>query len=159
GTWISKVFDPASGTWTRAADMNAARGWHTATLLPDGHVLVAGGVTGPVYWVGTPLASAELFDVAKPRGTGTACTTPLDCQSGFCTGGVCGARAWPGGACAEVLGAPTDGTCMPLLPPLLLPLPPLLLLPECAPFVFSEETGACTTSCSTVSDCAPGFAC
>jgi hypothetical protein len=53
----AEVFDAASGTWTLAADMHVPRGFgFTATLLPDGRVLVAGG-SGAVGIT----ASAELF--------------------------------------------------------------------------------------------------
>jgi hypothetical protein len=38
--------------------MSDAREWHTATLLPDGHILVAGGF----FSDGTVLASAEMYD-------------------------------------------------------------------------------------------------
>jgi hypothetical protein len=45
------------------------RGNHTATLLPNGQVLVMGGWNGDISMIG--LASAELFD----PGTGTWTTT------------------------------------------------------------------------------------
>jgi hypothetical protein len=40
--------------------MTAARGLHTATLLPSGQVLVAGGTDGE-----TVFASAELYDSTR----------------------------------------------------------------------------------------------
>jgi hypothetical protein len=53
----AELYDPATGTWTATKDMTRARGGHTATLLPDGRVLVAGGARGAVE-----TSSAELFD-------------------------------------------------------------------------------------------------
>src|SRR5882672_3777932 len=44
--------------WEYTGSLKTARFHHTATLLPDGRVLVAGGEQGR----GSPLASAELYD-------------------------------------------------------------------------------------------------
>ncbi len=54
-----ELYDPASGYWTvsKGNHLLTARYMHTATLLPDGRVLVAGGFSTP----GTILSSAELY--------------------------------------------------------------------------------------------------
>jgi hypothetical protein len=53
--------------WTATGAMLEARDGHTATLLPDGKVLVAGGQAR----VNVPLASAELYDPASGSWTAT----------------------------------------------------------------------------------------
>jgi WD40 repeat protein len=64
----AEVYDPATGTWARTGSMIKARFLQTATLLPDGKVLVAGGLgTNRLGQDPPPLASAELYD----PGTGT----------------------------------------------------------------------------------------
>ncbi len=42
----AQLFDPAAGTLTSLPDMGKARAFHTATLLSDGDVLIAGGRYG-----------------------------------------------------------------------------------------------------------------
>src|SRR5258708_1786051 len=51
------VAHASSGTWSPTGSMSMARVNHTATLLTNGKVLVAGGVSN-----GRALASAELYD-------------------------------------------------------------------------------------------------
>jgi Kelch motif/Galactose oxidase, central domain len=53
------------GLWSRAANLATGREEHTATLLPNGKILVAGGTDGR----GKVLASAELYDPARNRWT------------------------------------------------------------------------------------------
>ena len=56
----AELYDPATGTWSATGDFTTARWDHTATLLPSGKALVAGG------WGGAGIStSAELYDPAK----------------------------------------------------------------------------------------------
>jgi hypothetical protein len=56
----AEIYDPGSGTFKPTADMAHHRQGHTATLLRDGRVLIAGGQgDGP-----ESLSSAELYDPA-----------------------------------------------------------------------------------------------
>jgi N-acetylneuraminic acid mutarotase len=57
-----ELYDPVTGTWTNTGSLNIARFQHTATLLQNGKVLVAGGNTEQPAPFGPSLASAELYD-------------------------------------------------------------------------------------------------
>jgi hypothetical protein len=64
---LSTGDDPASGTWTVTGSLNTARYAHTATLLPNGMVLVAGGIDSSL----NHLNSAELYDPVSGTWTVT----------------------------------------------------------------------------------------
>jgi hypothetical protein len=65
---FDELYDPATGTWTATASMDAIRGGgSTDTLLPSGMVLAAGGVFGETRL----LASAELYDTSSGMWTAT----------------------------------------------------------------------------------------
>ena len=147
----AQLFDPGTGTWAKAPDMSTKRARHTATLLPDGKVLVAGKCCGPDN-------SAELYDPAS--GTWSA-TTSMVQGSGMATATLlpAGPPALCGSACGSVLivggrigytgefGAPPPTYPTPLtqlyLPGELPPLPPVLsgIVPD-----FGPATGARTVT-------------
>jgi WD40 repeat protein len=53
----AEIFDPATEAFTPTGDLNEPRNGHTATLLPDGRVLISGG-----WGESDRLSTAELFD-------------------------------------------------------------------------------------------------
>lgn len=54
-----EVYDPASRTWSTTGSLDRGRTDHTATLLPNGTVLVTGGMDS---YSGSALASVEIYD-------------------------------------------------------------------------------------------------
>jgi len=67
------LYNPATGTWTQTGSMQGAREQHSATLLPDGDVLVAGGLNeGGFCCSQFEYSSAELYNPASGTWTPTA---------------------------------------------------------------------------------------
>jgi N-acetylneuraminic acid mutarotase len=56
-TKACEIFYPRTGTWVPTSPMISSRNYHSAVLLPDGNVLVAGGFDAN----GNYLSSAEIF--------------------------------------------------------------------------------------------------
>lgn len=76
GLVTTEIYDPGARTWTTVpgGDLGAGRGNHTATLLGDGRVLVAGGLAlddTSCTECGVILKSAEIFDPAERRWRAT----------------------------------------------------------------------------------------
>ncbi len=68
-TGEAELYDPASGTWTRAGAMSSERSDAAAVLLTDGRVMVAGGTTAVWGGVSTPpdccnTGAVEIYDPA-----------------------------------------------------------------------------------------------
>lgn len=98
----TEIYDPVSGSWSPTGSLSTPREGHSATLLPDGHVLVVNG------YYRTWLASAEVYDPVS--GTWSEIMAPLTCHGvahtatlmsdgtvlivgGACGGGTPGIRA------------------------------------------------------------------
>jgi N-acetylneuraminic acid mutarotase len=67
----AELYDPGTGSWTVTGSMNDAHGLQTATLLPNGTVLV-GGDSSHVVGVADPPAMVELYDPTTGNWIATA---------------------------------------------------------------------------------------
>ncbi len=70
------LYDPVAGTFRPTIDMSGPRVLHTATVLADGRVLIAGGDDGH-----GSVSSAELFDPQTMRFSSAG--SMLDRRDGF----------------------------------------------------------------------------
>ena len=58
----AELYDPTTGIWSYTSGMNQTRGFHTATLLSNGKVLVVGGFWNAFLNTGGPTNSVDSYD-------------------------------------------------------------------------------------------------
>ncbi|WP_437982774.1 Kelch repeat-containing protein [Sorangium sp. So ce117] len=111
-----QLYDPVTDAWSPGGKIPTGRGYHSATSLDDGGVLVAGGYRGlwsPREGVSTDSAVVYVSDALT---NGAPCSTATRCATGICVDGVCCASACSNGecsACSIAAGGTVDGVCTP----------------------------------------------
>lgn len=98
----AELYDPVTGAWTPAASMGQARAGHSAVLLDNRKVLVAGGTTVRSGDSVRALASAELYDPATNTWSATA--SMADARAGHPAVLLKGGRVLVAGGFAPVSG-------------------------------------------------------
>jgi hypothetical protein len=81
-TRTAELYDPAAGTWTATGSLGLARHDHSASLLPDGRVLVAGGTFVRSASSNASTETCEIYDPST--GVWSAAAPMSDARSGHC---------------------------------------------------------------------------
>jgi hypothetical protein len=145
----AELFDPAANGGAGAfavtdAPMATKRDEHTASVLPSGKVLVAGGYDGVA-----DVASAEVFGGLR----GEPCANG-SCLSGFfCVDGFCCDSACDGGSCERCDLPGKEGTCS------VAPAGNPGAGPTCAPYLCDGVKASCPTQCPSDAMCSPDSYC
>ncbi|MCC6367402.1 MAG: VCBS repeat-containing protein [Bryobacterales bacterium] len=71
----AELYDPATRTFLPAGRMQNPRAYHTATLLPDGKVLLAGGMNVAGSQSPVPVAALEVYDPEQDAFTAVGTIT------------------------------------------------------------------------------------
>jgi hypothetical protein len=99
----AELYQPSTGVFASAGKMTASREEHTATLLTNGQVLIAGGATATEV-----MATAELYDPAMGMFAGTdSMATPRTGHS---------ATLLQDGTVLVSGGDQSDGSVIPVIP-------------------------------------------
>lgn len=97
-----QTYDPLTGLFTATTSpLATARFGATATVLPSGKVLIAGGIDT----TGTPLNTAEVFDPAA--GTTSATVNTMGSARAFHTATLVGSKVLLVGGASDATGTPT----------------------------------------------------
>jgi N-acetylneuraminic acid mutarotase len=104
----AELYHPQTGTWTATGNMLEARSGHTATLLLDGTVLVAGGDVATNEHPFEALATAELYDPRTGRWTPTG--SLLEVRNGHSATLLPNGTVLVAGCCNGRVGGPRRGS-------------------------------------------------
>lgn len=107
-TPLVERYVPSEGKFLTAPILQRARGWHRATPVAGGVIVVTGGRSRRDASFGRSISEVEHLVVAPPGGT---CADNDDCSSGICDRGICCAGACSGSCKACVAGT---GACLPV---------------------------------------------